>query len=156
MRKTKILAILVIAVLTLLTLTTISNAAVEYTRSFPDNVGTIVINFTGLTLDETKAYEFALTQQGRTPETFYALDDGYEETTASITLEGSKPAVRDVLKVTDTGFVYIREKDNTTDPYVLNAYKVNLTLPYLQSIAYGIGNSYEFYGHRIVIWRNRK
>ncbi len=160
--KNKMILLLLISFAVLLLVPSMVNAAtVQYTRTIPSNDGTIVINFTGLELDPTKAYEFALVRQGGTPQTWFSIDDGYTETTATVTLSSTKSAIVDILKVTDTGFIYIREKDDTTGSYVLQAKQVDLTLPKLQSISYtkndseynllgmlygSIGNNYVYTG----------
>lgn len=136
MTKAKCLIIAIFTMVVLFLVPSISNAAVSYERSFPSNDGTIKLKFSGLTLDETKAYEFAIIAQGGTPENWFNLDDGYTATDASITLSSNTQKIVDVLKQTDTGFIYIREKDNTTGEYVLENHKVDLKLPYLQSVDY--------------------
>lgn len=136
MTKAKYLIIAIFTVIVLFLVPSISNAAVSYERSFPSNDGTIKLKFSGLTLDENKAYEFSLVRQGGTPENWFNLDDGYTATDASITLSSNTQKIVDVLKQTDTGFIYIREKDNTTGEYVLENHKVDLKLPYLQSVDY--------------------
>lgn len=146
LKNKKILTIL-LAIVMVLAIPTIVNAAVEYTRNFPDNTGTIEVTFTGLELDETKAYEFALVNQGETPTTFYSVQNGYTAEKLTIVLDSTKTAVKDVLKAQDVGFVFVREKDNTTGEYALNNYKINLRLPYLQSLVYRKVNSvYELTG----------
>lgn len=136
MTKAKYLIIAIFTVIVLCLVPTISNAAVSYERSFPSNDGTIKLKFSGLTLDENKAYEFALVRQGTTPTNWFSVDDGYTTTEVGITLNAATQAIANVLMKTDTGYVYIREKNNTTDPEVLKNYKVDLKLPYLQSITY--------------------
>ena len=136
MTKAKYLIIAIFTMVVLFLVPSISNAAVSYERSFPSNDGTIKIKFSGLTLDENKSYEFALVRQGTTPTDWFSVDDGYTATEIGITLSGATQKIANVLMQTDTGFVYIREKDNTTDPYVLENQKVNLKLPYLQSLTY--------------------
>lgn len=137
MTKVKFLILFFSFVILMLGIPTVVNATtVEYTRTIPSNDGTIVINFTGVELDPTKAYEFALVRQGNTPETWFSIDDGYTQNSATVTLSSTVSAIVDVLKVTDTGFIYIREKDDTTGSYILEAQLVNLCLPYLQSISY--------------------
>ena len=134
MTKAKCLIIAIFTMIVLFLIPNISNAAVSYERSFPSNDGTIKLKFSGLTLDENKAYEFALVRQGTTPTDWFNVDDGYSATEVGITLSGATQKIANVLMQTDTGFVYIREKDNTTDPYILENQKVNLKLPYLQSL----------------------
>ena len=137
MTKAKFLVLLFAFVTLMLAIPTVVSATtVEYTKTIPTNDGTIKLNFTGLELDVAKAYEFSLVRQGGTPESWFSIDDGYTETTASITLGSATGAITDVLKATDTGFIYIREKDDTTGSYILQAYQVDLKLPYLKSLVY--------------------
>lgn len=148
--KSKMIVLLLIAFAIFLVVPNMVNATtVQYTRTIPSNEGTIKLNFTGLELDATKAYEFALVRQGGTPANWFNIDDGYTGTNASITLSSATTAITDVLKATDIGFIYIREKDNTTAPYILQAYQVNLKLPYLQSLVYTKDNNYYNVGERI-------
>ena len=141
MLENKKILIALMLLIAILLLPNMVNAAVEYTRNFPDNIGTINITFTGLELDTNKGYEFSLVRQGGTPTTYYPINDGYTSTQASITLNTSKSAVKDVLKKADLGKIYIREikvaSDSTSDyVYALENYEVNLKLPYLQSLDY--------------------
>lgn len=142
MMKVKYLIMLLVTVAFMLLIPNISSAAVEYTRTIPSNEGTIKINFTGLELDPMKAYEFALVRQGGTPENWFSIDDGYTTSEATVTLNSATSKIVEVLKTTDTGFIYIREKDNATGTYVLQAQQVNLKLPYLQSLSYSKNNIY--------------
>jgi len=169
MTKVKYLIMLLVTVAFILLIPNVSNAAVEYTRTIPSNEGTIKINFTGLELDVMKAYEFALVRQGGTPENWFSIDDGYTTSEATITLSSATSKIVEVLKATDTGFIYIREKDDTTGTYVVQAQQVDLKLPYLQSLAYSkndeeydltnviygsIGNFYNYTGadHTYTKW----
>lgn len=136
MRKTQYLILFLFISAILILLPNVSSAAVKYTRTIPSNEGTIKINFTGLELDVTKAYEFALVRQGGKPENWFSIDDGYTASAATVTLSSATSKIVDVLKATDTGFIYIREKDNTTGTYILQAQQVDLKLPYLQSLVY--------------------
>lgn len=135
MKKTKLFMFLIFIVAMLL-IPNIVNAAVDYTRTIPSNDGTIKINFTGLNINPNEVYEFALTRQGRQPENWLSIDDGYTTSEATVTLNAATPEIRDVLKVTDTGYIYIRKDGDTSGEYVLQAHQVNLKLPYLQSLAY--------------------
>ena len=136
MKLEKKFIIALIILLAIVLIPGIANAAVEYTRTIPSNDGTIKINLTGLEISENKAYEFALVRQGGTPESWFSIDDGYTSTDATITLGSAIDEIVEVLKVTDTGFLYMREKDDATGTYVLESYKINLKLPYLQSLPY--------------------
>lgn len=136
MKKIKYLVLFFITLALVVFIPNITNAAVEYTRTIPSNEGTIKINFKGLELDAMKAYEFALVRQGGTPQNWFSIDDGYTTSEATVTLSSATSKIVEVLKATDIGFIYIREKNNTTGTYVLQAQQVNLKLPYLQSLVY--------------------
>lgn len=109
------------------------DAAVSYTRTFSGNDGSIQINLTGVTLDTKKAYSYALVTRGGTPEKWQALTE-YTANTAQVKLMSNIEEIVDVLKVTDTGMLYI--KDNSNDKYIVEALEVDLKLPYLQTLQY--------------------
>lgn len=135
MLKNKRTIILLIIILMILAIPSFVNGAVDYTKTIQSNDGTIKLHFTGLTLDESKSYEFALTRQGDTPTDWFRIEDGYTSSEADIVLSGANYKIVNVLKTTDTGYIYIREKD-ITDTYIVEAHKVNLKLPYLKSVTY--------------------
>lgn len=56
MKKMKCFIMILFAIILLWLIPNISNAAVEYTKIFASNDGSIILNLTGLTLDENKAY----------------------------------------------------------------------------------------------------
>ena len=114
-------------------------AEVDYTRDFPASDGTIELNLTGLQLDESKQYEFALVAKGGTPES-WNLITSFTSTTAKLLLNPATISIRDVLKITDDGQVFVREKDNTSS-YIVDRLNVNLKLPYLKAVSYEKMNS---------------
>lgn len=124
----------------LLVVPSIVNATVSYTREIPSNDGSITLNLTGLTLDENTAYSYALTTKGTKPETWHTITD-FTNNTAKINLSASTKDIVNVLKVTDKGYLYI--KNNSDDSYVVNALEVNLKLPYLQAGPYSSNGSYD-------------
>ena len=138
MTKVKYFMIILSTIFLLMILPNVAQATVEYTRTIMGNDGSITINLTGIELDETKAYSFALTTKGGTPETWHTLTE-YTTNTAKVNLSSATSDIVDVLKVTDTGVLYL--KDNSDDSYVVNALQVDLKLPYLQAIPYKIGNN---------------
>ena len=145
MTKAKYILLFVMVAMLILVFPSISNATddatepvVEYTRTITGNDGSITINLTGLTLDESKAYSFALTTRGGTPETWHTLTE-YTTNTAQVNLSSATSDIVAVLKVTDTGVLYI--KDNSDDSYVVNGLQINLKLPLLQAIPYRIGGN---------------
>lgn len=134
MKKSKkvILSLLMIAVVFFITTTV--DASVEYTRNFPSNDGTIEINLTGLQLDESKQYEFSLVLKGGTPAA-WNLITSYTSTTAKLSLNPESKDIVNILKVTDDGQVFVREKDSTGS-YIVDRLDVNLKLPYLKAVSY--------------------
>lgn len=154
MTKAKCLLITVVLLGMMLLIPNISNAAVEYTRTIPPgNDGSIILNFTGLELDESKAYSFALVTKGSTPKNWHRIVE-YTSTTAEIPLSSSTSDIEDILKITDTGYLYIR--DDSTSTNVIDNIEINLKLPYLQAIDYSISNNHvninEIYGY---VWSGR-
>lgn len=131
MTKVKYFITILFTILLLMIIPNFAQATVEYTRTITGNDGSITINLTGIELDETKAYSFALTTKGGTPETWHTLTE-YTTNTAKVPLSSATSDIVDVLKVTDTGVLYL--KDNSDDSYVVNALQVDLKLPYLQAI----------------------
>lgn len=138
-RKIKnFLMILIISIL-LLFIPSIVKATVAYTREFPDNQGTIILNLTGLTLDDKTSYSYALTTKSGTPEKWFNLID-YTKNTASIQLSSSNGDIKKVLQVTDKGLLYI--KNNTDNSYIVNGLEINLKLPYINGAFSKDGDSY--------------
>ena len=138
MRSTKCLLIVFFVSIMLFLIPSISNAAVEYTRTFPSNDGSIVLNLTGLTLDETKTYSFALLGKGSkiTTETKWHKITEYDISNAKITLSSSTNDICNVLKVYDIGTLYVKDDSATDNSYIVDALQVNLKLPYLQALDY--------------------
>lgn len=142
MRSTKCLLIVFFVSIMLFLIPSISNAAVDYTRLIEGNNGSITLNLTGLTLDdsaitlpdgETTRYSFALVSKGVTPSKWFGLMN-YTTSTAEVVLNSQTAEIKNVMKVTDTGYLYIR--DNSDSSNVVNALEVDLKLPYLQAIDY--------------------
>lgn len=118
------------------------DAAVGYTRTFSGNDGSIQINLTGVTLDTKKAYSYALVTRGGTPEKWQVLTE-YTANTAQVKLSSATKEIEDVLRVTDTGLLYI--KDNSNDKYIVEALEVDLKLPYLQAFQYEFNSRVGYY-----------
>lgn len=133
MSKMKYWLIGIVAMVALFFMSNKVEAAVSYTREFPSNDGSIIINLTGVKLDTKKAYSYALVTRGGTPSSWQTLTE-YTDTTAKITLSSGTEDIVKVLRVTDTGMLYV--KDKSEDKYVVEALEVNLKLPYLQAIDY--------------------
>lgn len=84
---------------------------ITYTREFPSNDGTIVVNLKGLNLDSKKTYQFALsTRKSGEPndEAWYDIVEN-DTTTAKINLSGSNETINEVLAKTDNGRLWIKE-----------------------------------------------
>ncbi len=111
------------------------NAAVSYTKTVTANDGSIEINLKGLTLDEEKTYSFALVEKAKTPESWVEIRD-YTTTTAKVVLNPSTQAIKDVLKKTDTGYLYVKDNSVEDGTYVVEKLQVDLKLPLLQAVSY--------------------
>ena len=142
MAKEKYFITIFLAMLLLVIIPNFSQATVEYTRTIPGNDGSILINLTGVELDETKAYSYALTTLGGTPTTWHTLTE-YTASTAQVNLGSATTDIADVLKITDTGMLYV--KDDLNDNYVVDALRIDLKLPYLQAISYSYSESSGWY-----------
>lgn len=137
--KKIIFMLLIIAIIFLIP--TITRGAVTYTRTITGSDGSITINLEGLTLDELKQYEFAiLSSSSATPSVWHEITT-MSETTATVFLNSSTSDILNVLRVTDTGYLYIREKN--TENYIINNFSIDLKLPYLNAVNYDF--SYDWY-----------
>ena len=130
MRKTKVLVSLLLITMLLVFVPNISRATVEATRDVYSNNGSMKFNFTGLTLDLSHEYEFGLTRtQGAEVETWHLITE-YTESTATVDITTTTDDLREVMNVTDTGYITIRDKNTST--VVVEPYKVDLQLPFLK------------------------
>lgn len=132
MSKTKKLLITLMLLIAVLLIPNMVNATVEYTRIISGNDGSITLNLTGLDLDTTKQHEFALVISGGTPSTWHTITEK-TQTTATIEFNSSTADILEVLKAGNTGYLYLREKDNTTEYEVENK-EIDLKLPYLNAV----------------------
>lgn len=130
MRKTKILLAIILVSIVLLIIPNVSNAAVEVTRNVYSNNGSIKFNFTGLTLDTTKEYEFGLTKTAAAEVGTWHLITEYTENTATIDIIMNTVDLRDIVDATDTAYIRIREK--SADTLVLEPYAVDVKTPFLK------------------------
>ena len=136
MTKAKYLLMAIILIAMMLLIPNVSNAAIEYTKVIPGNDGSINLNFTGLQLDLSKQYSFALVTNGATPENWHKITE-YTTTTATVSLISTVSDIVDVLEVTNTGYLYIR--DDSTNTNIVDNMEVDLTLPYLNAVNYESG-----------------
>ena len=132
MLKNKKILIASLLLLAILLIPGLVNATVEYTRTIIGNNGNITLNLTGLELDSEKPYEFAIVTAGGTPETWHEITNRTENT-ATLELNSSTKDILSVLKASNTGYIYIREKDNEEE-FVLRNMQVDLELPLLNAV----------------------
>ena len=100
--------------------------------------------FTGLTLDTTKEYEFALTNTiAETPSKWFTITE-YTDTTATIDVRMNTTELRAAFNKSDVGYITIREKDATTP--TIEPYQVDLKLPYLQVTSFSVINNGKEFG----------
>lgn len=133
-----IVGILIFAIILFVGITTV-NAAVEVTRNVYSNNGSMKFNFTGLTLDTTKEYEFALTNTtAETPEKWFDITE-YTATDVTVDITMGTTELRNAFNKSDTGYITIREKDATKNS--LEPYQVDLKLPYMMVTNFTVINN---------------
>ena len=138
-----IVGILLFTIILFVGMTTV-NAAVEVTRNIYSNDGSMKFEFTGLTLDTTKEYEFALTNTtAETPAKWFDITE-YTANTAIIDIRMNTKELRDAFNKSDVGYITIREKDATTA--TLEPYKVDLKMPYMQVTSFTTLNNGKDFG----------
>ena len=135
MSKKKIIIMSIIMVAILLILSTKSFAAeIKTTYTYPSNDGTIVVDLSELTLEETGGYQYALTtQSGEAPTEWFDLNTR-TATTAKITLGGSDAKITPILAKTNDGLIWIKKKDDANS----NAIKVKVDLTPALEICAGV------------------
>lgn len=133
-----IVGILLFAIILFVGIGTV-NATVEVTRNVYSNNGSMKFEFTGLTLDTTKEYEFALTNTtAETPSKWFDIIE-YTATEATVDITMETTELRKSFNKSDTGYITIREKG--TDTKALEPFKVDLKLPYMQVTNFTVINN---------------
>ena len=96
--------------------------------------GNIELRFSNISLNEEVNYTWAIGRSTNVDEVekWYALGDfSQSNKTASITLTTSDSKIKKILRETNNAWIYI--KDNANDTLIVNALKVDLTLPVLKA-----------------------
>ena len=138
-----IVGILIFAIILFIGITTV-NAAVEVTRNVYSNNGSMKFEFTGLTLDTTKEYEFALTNTtAETPTKWFDITQ-YTATGATVDIVMETTELRNTFNKSDIGYITIREK--TSNNVVVEPYQVDLKLPYMQVTNFTVINNGKEFG----------
>ena len=133
----------------------INNDNIKVETSKLSSDGSIKVELTGITLDETHEYYFSLCKTtGVVPTTDYLITT-YTSNSATINLNASTKEICDVLKSTDKGYLYVWDYD--TDESVIEKLPINLKMKPYEAIEmnydgllswdriYGIKNSsYKF------------
>lgn len=133
-----IFSIILFTIILFVGITTV-NAAVEVTRNVYSNNGSMKFEFTGLTLDATKEYEFALTNTtAETPTKWFDITQ-YTTTEATVDITMGTTELREAFNKSDIGYITIREK--TTNTVVVEPYQVDLKLPYMQVTNFTVINN---------------
>ena len=142
MKRTKYLIMSLLISIILLMIPTIVNAADTFTtddgivakKVVTSTGGSIELKFSNITLNEEVNYTWAIGRNTNVSEVekWYALGDfSQSNKTATITLTPDDNKIFKILRETNTAWIYI--KDNTNDTLVVNALKVDLTLPVLKA-----------------------
>ena len=141
--KKKILMILAIIVIAIILLVTNQNsvkaAEVTVEKIVTNTDGSIDYIIKGLTLEEGESYQWAIEKaQNATITNWYDVTaPEYSNGTIKISVLSTNANHLAILKATDTAYITIRKKDETTN--VLSEQKVDLTLPLLK--AYTVKNT---------------
>lgn len=128
----KVIKIIIIALLLYVSMFLISNSvnAVDIEREFINDVGSINVKFSGLTLDpNNKRYEWGFTQlKNDEVKKWYDLTQ-FDNNKVNIIIDVLIPEMRNIVLKSDIGFVTIREKggNNITEPI-----EVDLKIPLLR------------------------
>lgn len=131
--KNKRILVLFLVLIALLGIMSIKVNAVgnyEIEKTVEGTDGTIEFLFNNITFDEANDYEWGIskTQNETGVEEWYSFDTyNVEQNTALITLAPENTTVLDILKTTDTAYIYI--KNTTENTNVLDGVEVDLTLP---------------------------
>lgn len=114
MKTVKKIGIVLFILCIALMLPKMTNAAVTVEREMYSNNGSMKYTFTGLELDTTHEYEFGL---GRTAaatiEEWHLITD-YTATSAVVDVMTTTDDLREVINDTDTGYITIRDKSDSS------------------------------------------
>lgn len=131
-RRILMLGLTVLLIVGILSIANVVKAVdiVQVTRDVYSNNGSMKFNFSGLTLDTTKEYEFGLTKTVAATVENWTLITEYTATTATVNVITTNEKMREVVNSVDTGYITIREK--ATSEVALPAYAVDLKIPFLR------------------------
>lgn len=138
MLKNKRILLIIILVAVLFLIPSICNAVTTYTTSDGIKVtkiventdGTIDFKFENISLSDEGQYTWGIGRSSLPEEVedWYTLADyGENSKTAILTITPAEYKIKQILRQTDTVWLYIKDIKNNT--YIVNALKVNLTLP---------------------------
>lgn len=135
--KVQYMILILFASILLFLIPNISNATVSVTKNIYANNGSAKYTFTGLTLDKSHEYEFALTKTSAQEAKNWYLITEYTETTAIIDIIVDNTEFRNVITSVDTGYITIRDK-TAANKIVVNPHAIDLSIPYLNITNYTV------------------
>lgn len=146
MTKAKYLVIILLVSVVFTIFPTISNAAVTSDKLVPSTNGSIDYTISGLELEDGASYQWAIEKsQNATITNWYdVVAPKYDTGTVTISISVSNENHLEMLKSTDTAYIYIRKVGE--DSNILENYKVDLSLPLLK--AFNVVKS-EFYNREV-------
>lgn len=146
MAKIKYLIMIILISVAVFTIPNISNASdVNVTKNVYANNGSMKFEFTGLNLDQTHSYEYGLTKaKADQVGTWHLIPEAnFTQNTATVDISTITKDLREIINLVDDGYITI--KDKTAEKIVLEPYKVDLKIPFLQVTNYTvIKNGKEF------------
>ena len=133
MAKAKYLVIILLVSVVFTIFPTISNAAVTSDKLVPSTNGSIDYTISGLELEDGASYQWAIEKsQNATITNWYdVVAPKYDTGTVTISISVSNENHLEMLKSTDTAYIYIRKVGE--DSNILENYKVDLSLPLLKA-----------------------
>lgn len=158
-----LVGIILLMVPTMVNATVLDNSTITVTTSKYSSDGSICVAISGLTLDLTHSYQYSLVKNISEIPTKWIDLVSPTETTANCILSATTKEIKEVLKVANTGYLFIKDlnnvDDDTDDTNVVEKLSINLKLPFHEAIdikysegrqvsfdrLYGIGKaSYQF------------
>ena len=126
-----------------------SNDNVQYEKIVTPYTGTIKINLTNMQLENTHQFSFAISNEKNKQSTdlvFHNIESGYTQSNASILLDSSIEDIKNVLKSTDTAYLYLKDID--TDSIILSDYEIDISIPYAET--------FKVFQEKNMLWQIKK
>lgn len=130
--------IVLLMIPTIVNATVLDNSTINVSTNKYSSDGSIRLSLSGLKLDVTHSYQYTLVKNiSDTPTKWIDLLSP-TETTANCILSATTKEIKEILKVADVGYLYIKDlnnvDDDTDDTNVVEKLSINLKLPFIDAI----------------------